>query len=273
MAYLFQSWKESLSLVMGENAKLFSLVTIKTIFESYKTYFKHFWWLLLFSGALDIISARYFGTHGPFLVLPLVSWLITIFGMYLVVRPSIKQKGLEYYKDNIKKFFSFALYSLSFSLFLVGMLMLLALMVFLIKPSLMESIILENTHYLGTLLLTPFLLPSSLIIVFVSPLLTFCILFMLDGDGSIKNFFKSMLRALKMGFYNYPFCLLFLVLFLAFSFAAQLAMHLIFGHPTILNSAILSHSLLLIPLSIWSTLYTKRLHDQFTLYYPEARKE
>lgn len=273
MAYLFQSWKESLSLFIGENAKLFSLVTIKTIIESYKTYLKHFWWLLLLSGTLDVLSAQCFGSHSPFLLLPLLSWLITIFTMYLVVRPSIKRKGWDYYTDYFKKFFYFAVYTFIFTLLVVVILMVLALLVFLIKPSLMENVLLDNTHYLGTLLLTPFLLPSSLIIIFVSPLLTFCILFMLDGDGSFRNFFKSIWRAIKMGFFNYPLCLLLLFFFIAISLAFQLGLHYIFGHPTVLNSAIISHTLLIIPLAIWSTLYTKRLHDQFTLYYPEARKE
>lgn len=273
MAYLFQSWKESLSLLRGQNAKLFRLVTLKTIIQSYKVYFKHFWWLLVLSGLLDIISSRYFGSHGFFLLIPLLSWLITIFAMYLVIRPSIKHKGWDYYKDYFKKFFYFTLYSFSFTLSLVGILMMLALAVFLIKPSLVENMILDNTHYLGTILLTPFLLPSSLIIVFVSPLLTFCIFFMLDGDGSIKNFFKSIGRALKMGFYNYPFCLFFLICCIAFSFGSQMGIYVTLGHSTILTSSIISHTLLIVPLCVWSTFYTKRLHDQFTLYYPEARKE
>lgn len=270
MAYLLSSWKESLSLFSPKNAKLFILVTIKTILQSYKLILKHLWWLLLLSTALDIVYARYFDIQSYFVLLPLFSWFLTIFFMYLIIRPSMKQKGFGYYKDYIKYFIYFILLTIITSL------------LFYLLPLPIRFLITQFfwPHqfifaYIYGLLITSILLllPHNLVPLYVSPLLTFMILFMLDSDGKIMSFLRSIIRGIKMAFYNYPFCLILFALFTLVSFLVQLSIYWLFGPESMFHSPLFSTLILPIPLSIWTNFYTKRLHDQFGLYYPETIKD
>ena len=106
MTYLLKSWKESLSLFIPKNAKLFILVTIKTILQSYKLILKQLWWLFLISWGLDVLSARYCFISLCYLA-PLISWLVTIFCVYLAIRPSMPRKTLAYYLGHARYFLPF----------------------------------------------------------------------------------------------------------------------------------------------------------------------
>lgn len=265
MKYFFRSWKESLSLFMPRNAKLFFLVTLKSIVESYKLIGAHLWWLFLASSILDLAYSYYFSSASYFCLIP-------FFGMYLIIRPSMKRKSFDYYKDYIFKFgyfvfFSIIAYIVSESLSVIGNHA--ASLIHIIHP-------LFYILFLPVLLipvLITFLMPPEIIILYVSPLLTFLILFMLDSNGGIKNVLKSMIRAFKMIIYNYPFCIIMFAIFVSISLGSTLALICLFGRHSFLLSPIISNALLPIPLCILTNFYTKRLHDQFGLYFPETVKE
>jgi hypothetical protein len=254
MQYLFQSWKESLALFIPKNAKLFILVTIKTILQSYKLIVRDIWWLFVLSTGLDMMYVYFFDARSYFVIIPLFSWFITIFCMYLIIRPSLQRKGFTYYKEHSKYFIPF---------------MFLSFFVFLLEISVAGSAwylfggpftSLQHTFYLLTALLIP-----ATIVIYASPFQSFMILFSLDREVNIANTGKSIGRGFKMAWYNYPFCLIVLLLIMAFS----AFMNFITGQFYYL----IVHALLPIPLSIWTNFYTKRLHDQFELYYPETVKE
>ncbi len=270
--YFLRSWKESISLFAPKQFKLFSLVTIKSIFESYKYIILHFGWLFAITALLDLSYSQFCLYLNYLCLLPLIGWFVTIFGMYLIIRPSIKRKGWSYYKDNWLKFIYFMFFSIIAYSIPLAMLSAANKIVYLT----------QNIHTLFYFLLLPvllipilvtFLMPPNLIVLYVSPLLTFLILFILDGDGSIKNVLQSVVRALKMMIYNYPFCILIFILFVICSVSYTVFIARWFGVDSFLLSPIVSNAFLPIPLCILTNFYIKRVHDQFGLYYPETVKE
>ena len=107
---------------------------------------------------------------------------------------------------------------------------------------------------------------------YLMPLFSFCMFFLLDSRGRITDAFKSLWRAFKFIVYNYPFCLIAYALVLGLGYLLKLAVFKLLGPTTIFIT--LAESLFaVIPLSLYVMFYTKRLHEQFALYYPESRKE
>ena len=240
--------------------------------QSYKLIVLHLGWLFLATALLDLSYSRFCPNLHYLCILPLIGWFATIFGMYLIIRPSIKRKGWDYYKDNWLKFiyfifFSIIAYSIPIALLLIG-----NKIVYLTQNIHTTFYILFLPFLLIPILVT-FLMPPDLIVLYVSPLLTFLILFMLDGDGSIKNIAQSIIRALKMMIYNYPFCILVFSLFVVCSVSYTVLVVNFLGRDSFLLSPIISNAFLPISLCILTNFYVKRLHEQFGLYYPETIKE
>lgn len=272
MLYFFRSWKESLSLFIPKHAKLFFLITLKSILQSYKFIILHLGWLFAGSALLDLGYSHICPNQSIICLLPLLGWFATIFGMYLIIRPSMKRKGWDYYKDNGIKFIYFILFSVIAYSVSYGMLLGASHIVYLTQHIHTYFYVLLLPLLLLPILVT-FLMPPDLIILYVSPLLTFFILFMLDGDNSFKNIMQSIVRAFKMIFYNYPFCILAFVFFVICSMGYTMLVVSLVSKESFLLSPILSNALLPIPLCILTNFYVKRLHDQFGLYYPETIKE
>lgn len=274
MYYFFRSWRDSLSLFLPKNAKLFFLVTLKTIIESYKIILRDLWWLFALSFGLELIYSRYFPQNIIFCLAALLSWFITIFIMYLIIRPSMKRKEWEYYNDYWRYFFCFICFSVLAYIIPYG------LLYFGSKIAIWT----QKVHMLFYLILVPFLLiplllsflvHPALLSIYASPLLAFVILFFLDTPGMVKDAFKSMARGFKMILYNYPFCFLIFLLFFAGSLLSQWIVLHFFGPCSVAAHLIspISNLLLPIPLSILTNFYTKRTHEQYGLYYPETIKE
>lgn len=256
MSAFFQSWKDSLSLFIPKNAKLFLLVTLKSILQSYKFILLHLGLLFALSAVLEMIYIRYFGPHSFFVIVPLLSWLITIFGIYLIIRPSIKRKGIEYYRNHIRYFFGFAFLTILFLFVCVASILFLRL---LGTP----AIIIRGIQI--------FFLLSDLVPFFACPLLCFIIFFYLDRPTHIKNLFLSCRRGVLMSAYNYPFCLTVYFFFIACSLGLHYGALLLGANSLIVS--LLTNLLLPIPICIFNNFYVKRLHDQFDLYYPQNIKE
>jgi hypothetical protein len=247
--YFLRSWKDSLSLFLPSNFKLFFLVTIKCIIQAYKNLFKYFWWLIFATGAVDFWFSRYALNSRSHTVVVLsalavvVVWFVYYFMVYLTIRPSIKPKGYEYYTEYGIYFLYFALYS--FITYII--------------------------RYLHQLAWYPYITEDLLI--YLSPFLTFCILFLLDSDGSFSSACKSIWRGLKMWWYNLPFCTVAYTIFWLISYLLFMIVLQIFGAKSFLVSPIVSALLAPIALCFLNNFYVKRLHDQFTLYFPESIKE
>lgn len=249
MLYLLRSWKDSLSLFLPKNFKLFFLVTLKGIVQVYKNLFKYFWWLILATGVIDYVFARYGNALsnsmviGAGLSILLLLWFTFYFVQYLTIRPSLKPKGYEYY-------FEYGIYFLYFILY---------------------SLIAYVIRYAYQALWYPFVVADLLI--YLSPLLTFCILFLLDSDGTFVSALYSVVRGFKMFLYNLPFCIIFYSFFWIATYVLFITIFSVFGPQSFLLSAIVAALLTPIPLCFLNNFYIKRLHDQFGLYYPETIKE
>ena len=267
-----RSWLDSLTLFLPSKFKLFSLATLKGIVSAYRILFLYFWPLLLATALADYVFAQFFSGHIFLSIVPLLLWLLFFFVVYLTVRPSIKLKNYNYYRDYPKYFLYFILFSIlaqSISGIFILATEKVACSLCAIHPLLYTALM--PLFIIPVLIL--FLMPPSCIIIYLSPLLTFAILFMLDSDGSLKEVMKSLLRALKMVWYNFPFCLITLAIFLAIAIGASDLIGIYLGYNSILLTPIFTSLLLVIPLYFYTNFYKKRIHDQFSLYYPDSSKE
>ena len=282
MPALFQSWKESLSVFAPKNVKLFFLVNIKRILESYKFILLHVGWLILLTIAAEVWYNRYSMIHGQsyFLIIPLLGWFSVFFLMYLIIRPSIKRKSFNYYKDYKKHFLSFIILSVLFFILAVLFGKLLAhaskwLVLFLFKGQPLPEFLIIGYLVLLRLLTATFLfsLPFANIPIYIAPLLTFWILFMLDSNGGIRALWQSIVRGCKMVWYNYPFCFIMFSLLCLLWYGLDILIVWLFGASSFFYLPFIYNLLLPIPLSIFTIFYTKRIHEQFGLYYPQSIKE
>ena len=272
MYYFFRSWKESVSLFIPKHAKFFFLVTLKSIIQSYKLIAVHLWWLFGISYLTDLLYSRYFGTKSYFCIVPLLSWFFTIFFIYLIIRPSIKRKNWNYYKGYLLRFPYFVFFSII--AFMIPIIMLLiGNKIAYLTFSISWIFYMLFLPFLIIPILISFLIAPDVVALYTSPLLTFLILFMLDSTGSISDVFQSIVRAFKMMIYNYPFCIIMFIIFILCSVISQMSIAHYFGIESFLLSSLVANLILPIPLCILTNFYTKRLHDQFGLYYPETVKE
>ena len=92
--YFLRSWKESLLLFLPEHAKLFLMVTIKTILQSYKHIVLKLWWLLLLTWGIDILCAPYMRQKSLIMLIPLITWLITYFCIFFNYSPLYGTKNI-----------------------------------------------------------------------------------------------------------------------------------------------------------------------------------
>lgn len=269
MRYFFSSWRDSLSLFIPKNAKLFSLVTLKAILNTYKIAGKNLWWLAAIALISEIAYYRFF-LQTAFALVPLILWFLFVFMLYLSVRPSLHKKDSSYYVGYLPYFFYFVILC-----FLAGMIP----FYFRYMSKVIADLALNSSPWYA-FLYVPFLyvpLPFAFAVpdvvpVYAMPLFSFWTLFLLDSRGRIRDIFLSLWRALKLMIYNYPFCLIAYTLIVGLSYAFKWTIFMILGRYTLFIT--LAESLFaVIPLSVYTMFYTKRLHEQFTLYFPESIKE
>src|SRR5579863_2413544 len=113
---LLQSWADSLTLFKPKNLQLFVMVTIKSIVEAYKLYFKYFWWLVLLI-VLCAVTSFFFSSHDyvflnvqyKHLFYFTSCWLyeLLFLAVCFATRPSILQKDCSYFRIQFKKIILF----------------------------------------------------------------------------------------------------------------------------------------------------------------------
>ena len=250
---LLQSWKESLSLFIPKNFKLFILVTLKSALETYSLLFYYFWWLILITLAFDI------GCYWPECVLVGTPWelvkkaleLMLGFALFMLVRPSVSLKRWGYFIEHSKKmFFGFAGFVAAFPFLrrylyrFVGYL-----------PS--TGLLGYVSAFLNTMLTNSWL--------YVAPTFVFATLFYFDSDGSIESFFLSFYRGVKMLVFNLPFVLVSLVGMWVFMGGIQWIARTFWTDPLV--GRYLFFSFMPFMVSYFKSMYIKRLHDRFELYF------
>jgi hypothetical protein len=244
---LLQSWADSLTLLKPKHLQLFVMVTIKSIIEAYKLYFKYFWWLLLAMPLFLFITpdvatawknndvsslARYATLLGIATSLYGLLFLAACFA----TRPSILQKDCAYFRAQFKKII---VYWFAWGL----------LRVLLMKYAVSFG---KTTFYLGNTSLR-------------APELIFFVLFFADSDGGLKNVFASFWNTLKLVVYNFP-----LIFSINFVFGLSLFLLSYFLNISSLMQIIIGAFCMPIGVCTYTNIYIKRLHDQFDLYFKQS---
>jgi hypothetical protein len=243
---LLQSWADSLTLLKPKNLQLFVMVTIKSIIEAYKLYFKYFWWLILampiFLFIAPDVAAAWRNNDGNSLAryATLLGIAASLYGLLFLAacfatRPSILQKDCAYFRTQFKKII---LYWLAWGMFRV----------LLMKYAVLFG---KTAFYLGN---------TSL----CAPELIFFVLFFADSDGGLKNIFASFWNTLKMVIYNLP-----LIFLINFIFGLSLFLVSYFFNISPLMQIIIGAFLMPIGVCTYANIYIKKLHDQFDLYFKQ----
>ncbi len=235
---LLQSWADSLTLLKPKNLQLFVMVTIKSILEAYKLYFKYFWWAVLLLVMCAI--APYFVQLQDYVFLNVQyknllfftsSWLyeLLFLAVCFATRPSILQKDCSYFRTQFKKIVLFWIFMPLFSW--------------------------SSATYYGYV---------------------FTVLFFADSDGGLKCFLRSLWNAVKMIVFNLPLILLLggTIYFSGWIGGKGLEWFLIAQNIFLYPHFFLFFNVigaLLLPIGVctYTNIYIKRLHDQFDLYFKQ----
>lgn len=272
---LLHSWRDSLLLLTPH----FALTTFKSMVETYKVLVR-VWYLWLVPSVLVISPIFSLSSNEWYnilyeVVLLMIAVLVTMI-VCLAVKPSTSQKNLHY----------FARYTW-FGVMLAPLALLFWQLSFWSHWLIVKGFISRNAIYFHPLywymrwlvfngyfhtdqiasLLQSFLqnIPGNMLLsecifdIFVLadflPVWIFFILFFLDSDGSIKQLWYSMVRAVKMMIYNLPLLLLLMVVALLPNFIMS---RFLDYHPLV---AVAFYILLLKPflINIWTNVYVKNV--------------
>jgi len=257
---LFQSWRDSLKFFAPGNIKLFGLLGLNTTIKTYEVWVWLFWPLFVVGIVADVFQGPEFkigpvDTSLGFLI-SLTTKFFLFMTLFLSVRPSTRKKTYRY-------FFGYGLHAL-----FIGALV-------FAKTFMFQAV--TGFGILGA---------DLFVLSLFSPLyavgITFAMLFYLDSHGGFVDLVFSWLRALKMILYNLPFCLivvavpsaLFFVFFSAFGFGffpfVTLLRSLPAGKLMLLVWSLAKHLFIIVSvpvIAVSANFYTKRLHDQFKLYF------
>lgn len=267
---ILASWFQSLKILTPAHGKLFFLVTIKTIYETYKILFRKFWWLFLLCIGFDILYKVYsysFSTYNEICAISLLLWSILGFVTFLTVRPSIALKDYEYYSSYFWHFIYFMMITSSFRLFWL-----------LIVWGSRWSHLLIPYHFFSIIFVAAITLLFVSPALYLSPFWMMLIFCSLDSEKNNMAQIKSLWRGIKMIFYNYPFFIIITIIAgygWLLTLDCILAMLLLFSdmlggvNGKILYSIADDLTTLLLPIffCIVSNFYIKQVHEEFKRYF------
>ncbi|MEX0849719.1 MAG: hypothetical protein WD055_05810 [Candidatus Dependentiae bacterium] len=250
---LLRSWKDSLALFIPKNFKLFLLVSLKTAMETYGNLLYYFWWLILLVFVFEI------GCYYPECILLGPAWYLIdsvlivclAFSLLMLVRPSVQPKGFHYFEEHAKKT-------------AIGFVVLYFLFNF-VRSHLGDAVLNALAWLNGQSLIYETLHPFAQFLYDQSPFImlppfVFSVLFYFDSNGTIKSWLLSIVRGIVMFVYNFPFCLI--------SVLACFGLWTVLHYISPLYGKFLFFSFVPFVVSYFKTMYVKRVHDQFSLYYP-----
>lgn len=232
---ILHTWKESFSIFVPKNLKLFLLVTLNAIIDTFTTLLKYWWFLY----AILL-----------FLFTPMLNWVMV---------PIVNTMG------GVTLFYGIFTFKIAFIPILIFFLTCLAA-----RPSTW----LKNYAYFGRYLLrfwyVPFLILFFLMgglhkIPLMALLFLLYILFLIDSDGAIMSIGWSLIRAIKMLIYNLPLFIIIEVLMQGFTIGIS------FLHLGLLIYTILLLIILPLFVCLVTNIYVKKLHDQSELYFPTPK--
>lgn len=266
---LIPAWRDSLTILQPKNFKLFFLVTLKAMVDTFKVWIKYFWWLLALPIVLVVADLAIQNQIFKFLamvrnaiptsiMMVLPSYFdVLVITLLLAARPSVALKDCAYFRS----YFWRAI-----------------LMAFMLRlPELVGEIIF--TFYFRELVAIPLLLRVvSLVHLLLKWYAVTYVLFFLDSDGSIKGFFRSWLYAAKMMVFNLPFytitgviaLLIFQVYIVLLSYLFRMSGAA--GMSLGVGIQMFVYFVLMLAFELFkdcflANFYIKKLHDQFTLYF------
>ncbi|MFZ5953556.1 MAG: hypothetical protein ACOYT8_00485 [Candidatus Dependentiae bacterium] len=258
------SWREVVALT-SKNGRVLGSAIYKKIKNSYATLFSQWWFLLGIVGALIVLmgnnSIESFAFE-IYKVTALLGSFLYIFILFLLIRPSVLRKTYSYYGRYI-------LYAIGF---------LCATIIIAMGINFLYAHVFKTNNWFLTktvLVLFPFnfhvlsitKIPSLVWFVGFSyaAFISFFTLFWLDASITITSFLTAFKNAFLMIFYNLPFVFL-LSLFAAVG--AQILLFLCYIIPCKLVSIFIIIGFAPIVLSVFSIFYSKKVHEQFDLYFP-----
>lgn len=264
---ILQSWKESLLIFKPSNFKLFLMVTVKSILETYKLLLCYFWWLVLLYVFFSVLVYAFFFSDSQILAF---LFLAIMFVTFLIVRPSVERKGYSYFSKKL-------LY-----IGLIGIFYPIIVFLVLFFTVLFFSVLGIPFPFWLRIILAPFIgFIAPVFFLFVTPLSIFYTLFALDSDIDMraidsytmriakimKIFGEAFFRAGKMVLFSYPFCFVSYLLF----YGMYQSLHWIIPYPLFFR---FFHLLLLpILICIFANFYIKQVHEHFDLYFGKGPSE
>jgi len=257
---LFQSWRDSIKFFAPANIKLFGLLVVNTTVRTLSVWLRFFWPLFLISIVGDVFPVATFKI-GPVQMslgslIGIFAKFLLIMTLFLSVRPSVRKKTYSY-------FLHYKLYALFIGIFFFA-----------------KVFVFQIVSGLGELGADLFVL--SLFSPFYAVGMTLFMLFYLDSRGSFIDLFLSGWRTAKMIFFGLPFFLIvvsvpsaiFYVVFYSFGIGlfpfVSLVRFLPAGKIMLFVWSLVKHLFILLSVpvvAVNANFYTKRLHDQFKLYF------
>ncbi len=247
MMVLLQAWKESLSVLLPRNFKLFFLVTVKLILETISTWLRNFWWVLGIYFIMNIFTLWLYQFELQFMpvaeqaasaasnpaIIPLLNGaslvlaVMMLWTLLLTVRPSVQRKTFAYYLSYNwwpLSLFWITVVALNFIIKYLDH-FIIALNYFkLMGMSVISPVMDMSLYILLSYIFMPFIPFGKLLgaggSLIYAPLFILFVLAMLDMPVTVRNLLKAKVRTLKLIIFNYP--LLFMVTGL---FTALVSMH------------------------------------------------
>jgi len=198
---LMKSWKTSLAFLKPKTFQSFTKEALVTMVSGYKVWFTYFSFLLIF-----YILPHFVG--GPIPVfLHYISYVFIFFTLILCFRSTEGEKNFSYFWGHKMYLFVF------FFAFLVMVFRFLFSILFAGVSIFIKAEVFENYpvyNHMGIVLVKKLVMYMT----FISPILYFLALFIVDDKKHAHNIFISLGRATKMALFNYPFCFAIAILLL-----------------------------------------------------------
>lgn len=241
---LFIVWRDICELFKWNNAKLFILATLNNFLNAGSLILRYFWWVLI---ALIVMKLL-----GLVLITDFLT-LILSFTYLLSVRPSIENKGIDYYLTFARRFF------------LYGFIALIVISCVFIPVKVIASLLHFPFKYPGSLIHGPF------------SFIGIAGLFLLDGNERLSSAFTALTSALKFVWYCLPVvaviflfegCVIYYTIDVANIFANK--EHLDASWKVFMMRGgffIIRNVLSLLLFSSLSVLYTKVKHSHYKLFF------
>ena len=260
---LWQKWKESwVNFFEPKTLQQFLMITLKTIFQTYKVWFTYFGWALFLYLLCDALYPTVHVSGFVFLNaeslswsmaawLRFIGWYALLFTLYLSCRPSVMPKGFIYTIGYFKHYVQFLLGILFFSW--------------------IDYILVFTLGFGG---------PVHMYDLGMSFIVIFSVLFFINGPAQLQYLIRSYIKGFTMLWYNAPLCVVFGISFMLIfrTLCAAIVMLLSFlialklGNYPILFAEWFERAfymlLMPIPVSFIVNIYTKKIYEDFALYFP-----